>query len=239
MLVIAGAIQATIGNRIPAWTGNKNSHVALGLLTIALGASVLVAARTLHSDTARRPETALRPETAVRPETLVAITLWLTVVALVCSTTVGRLSILPVVVLLGAAGFTFVACGWPRLRAVVATHWLRGLLGLLGGFDVLMAVSAGSVAVVAAGLVAGASLIGAAILDRPKRRTLVLVSGVLQLPFVALTWWTIITPLLAVVAVTVGLAATRRTGAVDAPISDETPSHAALSAASAGANYSV
>lgn len=195
--ILAGVVQATIGTRIPDWSGNKDSHVALGLLTVALGASVLIAARTL------------RAATVPGPETLTAITLWLAAVALLCSTTVGRLWAFPGALILAAAGFTFTACGWHSFRAVVATNWLRGLLGLLGLFEVLMAISAASVTTVAAGLAAGGVLIAAAMMSKPGHRTVVTVLVAATLPFVALTWWTIVTPLLSVVALSVALTATR------------------------------
>jgi len=195
--VVAGVAQATIGNRIPDWTGNKDSHVALGLLTIALGASVLVAAR------------ALRTAPVPRPETLTATTLWFAIVAVVCSTTVGRLWIIPGALLLAAAGVTLAACGWPSFRRVVATNWLSGLLGLLGALEMLMAVSAASAITVAAGLVAGGMLIAAAILSRSGRRTMVIVLVAATVPFVAATWWTIITPVLTVVALAIGLVTSR------------------------------
>ena len=194
--IVAGIAQATIGSRIPEWSGNKHQPVALGLLTVALGASVLVAARTL------------RAATAPSDETLTAITLWLALVALVCSTTVGRLWAIPGALILAAAGVTLAACGWHRFRSVVATHWLRGLLGVLGGFELLMAVSAAPAVSMAAGVVAGGAMIA------------VLVAA--TVPFAALTWWTVVTPLLTVVAVAIGLAAStanvRRTRAlVDQP----------------------
>lgn len=203
--VVAGVAQAAVGSRIPGWSGNKDQPVALGLLTVALGASVLVAARTLRS------------ATVPRDETLSAITLWLTVVAVVCSTTVGRLWVVPGVLLLAAAAVTLTACGWHRFQVVVAADWLRGLLGLLGAFELLMAVSAAAVAVVAAGLVAGAALVAAAVLARPGRRTISAALVAATLPFAALTWWTVVTPLLTVVALAIGLVATghgvRRAGA--------------------------
>lgn len=198
LAVIAGVIQATVGHRIPAWTGNKHSHVALGLLTVALGAGVVVAARTLHSPT------------GCAPVTLTAITLWLAAVAILCSTTVGRLWVVPGALVVGAAILTLVACGWNRFLAVVATHWLRGLLGLLGVFEVLMAVTASSAMVVIAGLVAGGVLVAMSSLSSPGRRTIVLASVLGTLPFVALTWWTIVTPLITAVALAIGLAATGR-----------------------------
>ena len=196
--IAAGVAQATIGSRIPDWSGNKGNPVALGLLTIALSASVIVAARTL------------RTETTPRDETLSAITLWLAIVAVVCSTTVGRLWAIPGVLLLAAAGVTLTVCGWQRFRSVVSTKWLWVLLGVLGGFELLMAVSAAPAFTVAAGLVAGGVLIGAAILARPGRRTMTAALVAATLPFVAMTWWTIVTPLLTVVAFVIGFAATGR-----------------------------
>jgi hypothetical protein len=142
-------------------------------------------------------------------EALDAVTLWLVAVALLCSTTVGRLWAIPGVLLLAAAGITLAACGWTRFRTIVAANWLRGLLGLLGAFELLMAVTAGPPTTVAASLVAGGALVVAAIVSRPSRRTTVTVLVAATLPFVALTWWTIVTPLLSVSALAVGLAATR------------------------------
>jgi hypothetical protein len=194
--ILAGVVQAVVGSRIPDWSGNKGQPVALGLLTIALGASVVV--------TARRLRTAIVPSA----EALTAITLWLAAVALLCSTTVGRLWFVPGALLLAAAGVTFSACGWYRFRSVIATHWLRGLHGVLGAFAVLMAVSASSLVTIAAGLVGGAALIVAAIMFGPGKRTLVIACVALTLPFAALTWWTIVTPLLTIVAFAIGLIVT-------------------------------
>jgi hypothetical protein len=198
--IAAGIAQATIGSDIADWSGNKGQPVALGLLTIALSASGLVAARVLLAST------------APRGETLTAITLWLTVVAGVCSTTVGRLWAIPGVVLLGAAGVTLAACGLQRFGSVVVRNWLRGLLGVLGALELLMAVSAAPRLTVAAGLLAGGVVVAAAIMTKPGRRTLVVVLVAASVPFAALTWWTIATPLLTVVAFAIGLAASSPRG---------------------------
>ena len=195
--IAAGVAQATVGSRIPDWSGNKAHPVALGLLTIALSAGVLVAAR------------AVRAATVARDEVLSAITLWLVVVAAVCSTTVGRLWAIPAALLLVAAGLTLGACGWQRFRSVVATYWLPGLLGALGALELLMAVSAAPVTTVAAGILAGGALIAAAVLGRPDRQVMVGVLVAATMPFAALTWWTLVTPLLTVVALVIGLAAGR------------------------------
>lgn len=197
--VLAGVTQATIGSHIPDWTGNKNSPVALGLLTIVLALSVVIAARPLRS------------MTGPRPETLAATALWLIVVALVCSTTVGRLWSVPEALILAAAGFTIAGCGWRNFRSVVATNWLRGLLGVLGGLEVLMAVSAAPITIIATGLVAGGALIAAAIVSSAGKRTIVVLLVVASLPFVALTWWTIVTPLVTIAALVIGLAGAGQT----------------------------
>lgn len=195
--IAAGITQATIGSRIPNWTGNKDHPVALGLLTVALSVSALVAARMLRS--APPPGN----------EMLTAITLWFAVVAFVCSTTVGRLWAIPGVLVLASAGVTLVAFGWHDFLSVVAKNWLRGLLGILGALEVLMAVSAASMIAFAAGLVGGGALIAASALPKPGKQTTVSLLVAASLPFAILTWWTIVTPLLTVVAFVIGVVDTR------------------------------
>lgn len=190
--VVAGVIQATVGSRLPDWTGNKDNPVALGLLTMALGITVVVAARFLTSHPPRRPEP------------LTAIALWFIVVALLGTTTVGRLAVVPAALILTAAGATIAGLGWHTFATVVRTHWLRGLLGLLGGFELLMAVSAAPVLMVVAGLVAGAALVAAAIIG-PEGRKVGLLLVAASVPFAALTWWTIVTPVVTVTALVICL----------------------------------
>ena len=207
----AGFTQATIGSRIPDWSGNKAHPVALGLLTIALSVTALVAARTLRS--AQPP----------RNETLTAITLWFAIVAFLCSTTVGRLWAIPGVLLLAAAGVTLTVCGWHHFLSVVARNWLRGLLGILGALELLMAVSAGPAITVAAGLVAGGALVTAAVVTKPDRRTTVIVLVAASLPFAILTWWTIVTPLLTVAAFVIGVATTRTSVVTRVDVGNDAP----------------
>ncbi len=71
--------------------------------------------------------------------------------------------------------------------SVVAKNWLRGLLGILGALELLMAVSAAP----------------------PGRQTTVSLLVAASLPFAILTWWTIVTPLLTVIAFVIGVATTR------------------------------
>jgi len=83
--------------------------------------------------------------------------------------------------------------------------------GILGAFVFLMAVSAAPVLAVAAGLLAGIALVAAAILKGPGRRTLFAVLFAATVPFAALTWWTIVTLLLTVVALAISVATTSHT----------------------------
>jgi len=205
LATLAGIVQATIGSHIADWTGNKAHPVALGVLTVGLGLTVVVVGRVLRSSSPSRTEA------------LTASTLWLVVVALVGSTTVGKTWLAAGALMLAAAGCALAACGWHALRQVVATRWLRGLLGVLGGFELLMAVSAGPVTTLVAGIVGGVALIAAAITGRPGRRTVVVLLVGSTLLFVALTWWTIVTGLLTLVALAIGVAVTRRR-----PRSDDT-----------------
>ena len=69
-----------------------------------------------------------------------------------------------------------------------------------------MAVSAEPAVITATGLVAGGALIAAAIVARPGRKTMIVVLVAATVPFAALTWWTVVTPLLTVVALAIGLA---------------------------------
>ncbi|HEY7103728.1 MAG TPA: hypothetical protein VH573_18975 [Mycobacteriales bacterium] len=182
--IAAGAVQATVGARIPEWTAAKQSPVALGLLTVGLSAlAVLAAARQ------RDPALSVRARAACA--------LGLAGPALLCLSTVGRLWYLPCVLLLAAA-----ACavdGWRRTAEAVARDWTRILLSALGGFEILMAAGAAP-AVLAVGVAGGLCLIAAAWL-RPARRwvlPVLLVAG--TVPFAALAWTALVPVLLAVAA---------------------------------------
>ena len=68
-------------------------------------------------------------------------------------------------------------------------------------------------------------LIAAAIKGGPSRPMLVILASAATLPFVALTWWTIVAPMFTIVALVIGLAATgvvrRSNGAASATISTD------------------
>jgi hypothetical protein len=104
-----------------------------------------------------------------------------------------------------------------RTRAVLAGSWLHILIGLLGAFEVLMAVSAGPAPTVAIGLIGGLALMAAPWLPSLPVRMGLLVIG--TVPFAALTWWSAAGPLLAVAPLGIGLGTLRRrAGGPSAPV---------------------
>ncbi len=73
------------------------------------------------------------------------------------------------------------------------------LLSVLGGVEMLMAASAAPAPTVVAGAVGGVVVGVAAWVPRRGRRIGLVVAG--SVPLAALTWWSVVTPLLAVVAI--------------------------------------
>jgi hypothetical protein len=73
-----------------------------------------------------------------------------------------------------------------------------------------MAVSAGEPAIVAVGNLGGLALLVAPWTPRVRLRAVLLLIG--TLPFAVLTWWSLVSPLLAVVALVLGLVALGRHG---------------------------
>jgi hypothetical protein len=113
--------------------------------------------------------------------------------------------------------------GNPALtRTVLGGAWLHILVGVLGAFEVLMAVSAGPGTTVAVGLIGGLALMAAPWPPiRMIRMALLLIGTV---PFAALVWWSGAGPLLAVVALGIGVGTLRRrAGDASAPAVDARP----------------
>ncbi|MHC1563095.1 hypothetical protein ACR9E3_29395 [Actinomycetospora sp. C-140] len=184
LLAVAGVVQVAFGRAVPAWTGAKMAPVPLGLLTVALAALALPAARR-----ARRPDDP--------PGLRAAVALGLAGPGLLCLSTVGVLAWLPAVLLV-AAGVLVVAEGGRALATAVATHRYRVLLGALGCCQWLMAAAAAPVPTVAA-VVGGAALLTAACLPRPSPAV---VAGLVALGVVplAVVGWAGIVPLVVAVA---------------------------------------
>jgi hypothetical protein len=191
--VVAGLTQATVGDRIPEWTGAKQSPLALGLLTVLLSlVAGFAAARQRHTD--------------LSPGARAGCAFGLVGPALLCLTTVGRLWFLPAVLLLAAGALT-IDSRRDTASALAARRWPI-LLSALGGCELLMSAGAAPAPAVV-GALGGAALIAAAWLDQQPGWTWALV--VLgTLPFAVLAWTSIVPVLLTLEAFAVA-AATRRT----------------------------
>jgi hypothetical protein len=198
--LVAGLVELTLGPHIRSWVGSKQDTTRLGLATITLSAIALLAAVTWLQ----------RRETS--PGTRLLIVVALIVPGVICFTTVGRAWYVPGALLIVAAA---IAASELRedAREVVETisrHWLAALTVVLGAFYIFLGATALGVAGVL-GIVGGITILAVIALSSrisPRVAPLVLVAA--ALPFAVLTWWSIATPLLAIVVVAVGSFAPRR-----------------------------
>lgn len=189
--VATGIVQATAGARIPDWTGAKDSPFALGLLTIML--SLLAAGCALG----------LARVAFSQPGHRLALVLGLLIPAGLCFSTVGRLWFLPGPLLLCAAGIALASGSRKDYSEVIRSHWLAGLVSVLGAAELLMAVSAAPAAALI-GVIGGLALIAAPWLAplSPKLSGILLAVGVV--PFAVLTYWAIVPVVLALFATLIG-----------------------------------
>lgn len=199
--VLAGLIQATVGSGIPDWSGGKANPVALGLLTIGLSVIGVLCALVLQ----RNP--------GVAPERRIAAAVGLLVPGALCFTTVGMLWYLPGVLMVTASVYAVLAGDPVRTRHIVTTTWLRVLISILGACEVLMAVSAGPMMTIAVGIIGGLALMTAPWIKGVAVPAVLLLIG--TLPFVVIAWWSVAAPLLAVVALGIGLASFRSAHRLD------------------------
>ena len=196
--MLAGLTQMAIGTRIPDWAGAKDDTVALGALTIVLSAIAAVAA------------TRLRAPGPLSVQARVAVVIAFAVPAVLCFTTVGRLWYLPGAMLLVACGSTPATADSRDLRAVVGANWARGLVSLLGAFVVLMAVSATPISTLVLGVGGGLVVMAAPWVSTQTKPVVVVAMLMAALPFAIVTWWSIASPLVALLALTIGITTIRR-----------------------------
>jgi hypothetical protein len=198
--VLAGVAELTIGPSIRDWVGNKQDTTRLGLTTIILSSVALASAGVLQRADGRAHSHRL------------AVALGLVVPAVICFTTVGRLWLIPGPLLLVAGGLLLSGAQRGELvQAVDERRWYTGLVALCGAYYIFL----GATALGLAGLlgVLGGLLIwvGMASASRaPRAAYVLLVLG--ALPFAAITWWSAITPLIAVLALVLGCTAIRQAG---------------------------
>ncbi|MDN3027196.1 hypothetical protein [Streptomyces sp. S.PB5] len=192
--ILAGLITTVWGAELGSWAGDKQDPVPLGLLTIVLAATALAVSTGQ-----------LQARPALPPGRRAAVAAGQLLPGLIGFTTVGPLWWIPGTALV-LAGATTVSPA-PRATArAVRDRWPAVLTSMLGVFLVLSAAG-GGIRWLALGTVSGA-LVAVAPWIRTSRRPLapvLLVVG--ALPFAALTWWTLVTPLTAALALIAGTVA--------------------------------
>jgi hypothetical protein len=192
--LVAGVAELTLGPHIRSWVGGKQDTTRLGLTTITLSATALLAAVSWMRRSDPSPGTGL----------LVAV--GLIVPGAICFTTAGRAWYLPGALLL-AAGATTVSHLRQDAREVGTTigrSWLSALTFVLGAFYVLLGATALDVAGTL-GIVGGVVILAlVATSARIPLRVGQLVLVAAALPFALLTWWSVVTPLIGILVVALG-----------------------------------
>lgn len=195
----AGIVELALGPHVRSWVGDKNDTTRLGLATIALSAIALAAALAWLRQ--RQPSVTAR----------LLVVLGLIVPGAVCFTTAGRAWYLPgTLLLIGAA----IAASELRheaaeVQATIAHHWLAALTSILALFYIFLGATALGLAGllgILGGIAALALLVSSARLPRRLGPLLLIAAA---LPFAVLTWWSVVTPLLAVLMVAIGSPALR------------------------------
>lgn len=189
--LLAGVVQASVGSRIPQWSGDKASPLALGLLTVLLSSIGLLAGTALRSGTVRGPGLRL------------AAAAGLLVPGALCFSTVGALWYVPGALLICAAAVAVSAGDPADTRRVLAADWPRVLLSALGTFELMLAAGAGPWPTIVVGLLGGLALATAPWVPDVRLGLALLIGG--TLPFAAISWWTLVGPLIAVLALAIGL----------------------------------
>ena len=188
--VVVGLVQASLGSKIPDWTGDKREPVALGVLTVALALLAgLAAVRQSRTD---------------RPLGRIACAVGLLGPGLLCLTTAGRLWYVPALLLVLAAVLTVES--WRETVSALAADWWRVLLSVLAATQLLMAAGAGPL-VMAVGAIGGVAILAGAWSRSARGLTLVLVGAV---PFAVLTWTAVVPVLVAVEAAGLAVLLARR-----------------------------
>ncbi len=187
--IIAGFLELDIGPDIRDWVGGKLDTTRLGWATIILSMVALAAVRALRGRTGRDR---------------VGIAIGLLVPALVCFTTVGRLWYPPGVLLLAAGAIVLAGTRRDEIAAAyTADHWRAALLIICGACFVLLGASAPGLTA-PLGILSGALVLSVPRLASrsPRAAWAALLAG--TLPFAAATWWSAVTPLVAVIAIVIG-----------------------------------
>jgi hypothetical protein len=198
--IVAGLAELTLGPHIRSWVGSKQDTTRLGLATITLSGMALLAAVTWLQ----------RRETS--PGTRLLVIVGLIVPAVVCFTTVGRAWYVPGALLVIAAAMAASELRKDAREVVetISSHWLAALTVVLGASYIFLGATALGVAGML-GIGGGITILAiVALSSRMPTRVASLVLVAAALPFAVLTWWSIVTPLLAILVVAIGSFALRR-----------------------------
>jgi hypothetical protein len=198
--IVAGFAELTLGPHIRSWVGNKQDTTRLGLATITLSAIALLAALTW-----------LRRQDA-STGTRLLIVVGLLVPGAICFTTAGRAWYLPgaLLVIAAAKAVADLREDAHEARATISRNWPATLTVVLAAFYIFLGATALGLAGVL-GVVGGVAILTTIVLaSRIPERAKPLVLLAAALPFAALTWWSIVTPLLATLVVAIGWPALRR-----------------------------
>ena len=195
--IVAGAIDLAVGSSIRDWVGNKLDTTRLGAATLILSAVALAAALAWRRSSARTG--------GRRLATLLALLL----PAGICFTTIGRLWYIPGALLLIAAALIGAASTRADLaRAIDERRWRAGLTVTLGAYYVFLGADALGIAGVL-GILGGLAMWAALIIAPRNHRLALALLALGALPFAVATWWSVVTPLIAILALVTGRAAVR------------------------------
>jgi hypothetical protein len=205
--LVAGLAELTTGPSIRSWVGDKQDTTRLGITTTLLALIALTAALYLRR---------ARPSPGKR----LAIATGLLVPGLIGFTTVGHLWLVPGPLLITAG--IIVALSFRtkinEVRDILAKNWAPILTGILAvEYIALGATALGRAG--ALGILGGAAIL--VLLASPSRigaRGALLCLIAATLPFAALTWWSIATPIIALLLLVIGAPAIyRRAGSKALP----------------------
>lgn len=196
--IIAGLVDVAVGASIRDWVGNKLDTATLGLATVTLSAVALAAAVEWQRPDARAG--------GRRLATIVALVL----PAAICFTTIGRLWYLPGPLLLAAGILILLTSTREELARSVNEHrWLNGLAAILGGYCVFLGADALPKATGALGILGGLAIWAALIATHRSHRLALILLATGALPFAIAAWWSVVTPLIALLVPVTGGAAVR------------------------------
>ena len=186
---LAGVVELTVGASIRSWIGDKHDPTRLGLVTVALSLVALASALALL----RRP--------GGSPARRAVLGFGLLLPGAICFTTVGRLWYVPGALLVAAGMLTLAALRREAgaVLAVAARNWIALLTGILGLLYLALGLTAQGLAGafgIAGGLATIALITTRERLPLPRPLALGFLVAALA-PFALATWWSIVTPLLA------------------------------------------